>query len=95
MQDDEKKEVFDGRNGRALRKGTDGELIHLNMYCDLCGWNKTGQPGFYLQGKEYCVTCYPLMVNAYLATQRLENAKGKGSRVRRKGRLHVLGCDKP
>ena len=63
-----------------MRKGTDGELIHLTMYCALCGWNKTGQLGFYLKGKEYCVTCYPLMVNAYLATKRLIE-RGEGGEV--------------
>jgi len=79
MQDDKKEEIFDGRNGRALKKGIDGELIYLNMYCALCGWNKTDQKGFYLQGEEYCVMCYPLMVNAYLATRRLEGAERKGT----------------
>lgn len=58
-----------------MEKYKDGDQIFLRMYCAHCHWNKTDEIGFVLHGKEYCATCYPSIVNAYLAAEKIHKAQ--------------------
>ncbi len=57
-----------------LEKYKDGDQIFLRMYCAHCLLNATDSIGFVLHGFEYCASCYPAIVNAYLASKKIKKA---------------------
>jgi len=58
-----------------MEKYKDGDQIFLRMYCAHCHWNLTDEIGFVLHGREYCVKCYPAIVNAHLAAEKIRKAQ--------------------
>lgn len=58
-----------------LNKELPGQMIYDPGYCDHCRINTRccyQQTGRYLDGKWYCVKCYPIMVDCSIADKKLK-----------------------